>query len=260
MCGVDDGARSLEESLAIARAASHAGIAVVIATPHVRSGRGALDVLSLAGRIGALNEALGAAGIAVRVEPGGEVDVSRLATLAADELDAVGLAGTAFVLVETPYGHDPVAPSYELLLRHAMSGGVKPILAHPERNPRLATVELLRRLVDHGALVQITAASLVGQFGAPARRHALELIRLGLAHAIASDAHDTGSRLAAFAELARDGGAAADLGLAERISSLIHVTPAALLAGDELRGALPALPPVRGSRWRRSLQDVFTRR
>jgi protein-tyrosine phosphatase len=95
------------------------------------------------------------------------------------------------------------------------------VLAHPERNPRLATVQLIEGLVDEGALVQVTAASLCGAFGSRSRVHAFKLIRAGLAHVIASDTHRVGSRLTALAEVARASESELDEDLVERLSSLL---------------------------------------
>jgi protein-tyrosine phosphatase len=66
--------------------------------------------------------------------------------------------------------------------------GFDVILAHPERNEE-ATTRRLRPLVEQGMLVQVTAASLDGRLGRRSRTAAHELIELGLAHLVASDAH-----------------------------------------------------------------------
>jgi protein-tyrosine phosphatase len=258
LCGVDDGARSLQESIEIAAAASAAGVRRIVATPHIRTGPTGAEISSLPARVRELNEALSASGIPLDVETGGEVDLSRLATLDAAEIEIVGLAGTQCVLIETPYGRDPIGASFESLVRLALSRGITPLLAHPERNPQLATVQLVGRLVAEGAYVQITASSLFGEFGRRAHTHALELIESGLAHVIASDAHDAGARIAALAELARDRASVAGAHLALRIATMIDVNPAALLSGEGVR-----FPPSESSsprRWERTLRGVFSRR
>src|SRR5204862_3206265 len=61
---------------------------------------------------------------------------------------------------------------------------------HPERNADVQRdPDELRPLVDAGALVQITAASVEGRIGRSSRSAAFELIERGLAHLLASDAH-----------------------------------------------------------------------
>jgi protein-tyrosine phosphatase len=76
----------------------------------------------------------------------------------------------------------------------------------------LPALERLRPLVEAGALVQVTAASVDGRLGTASRRCAATLLELGLAHMLASDAHspdlravglDAAARRVADAELAR---------------------------------------------------------
>lgn len=232
----------------------------MVATPHVRADVRSVDIYSLSGRVEDLNTALRAEGIPLVVETGGELDASRLLTLAPEELKLVSLARSRYVLVETPYQRDPIAPSFESLVRHAIGIGIRPLLAHPERNPRLATLQLVESLVAAGALVQVTAASLCGQFGSRARVHAFKLVRAGLAHVIASDAHRVGTRLTALAEVGRADSPELGPELVERLSSLLEEIPAVLVADGEVNGPLPPLPDRSRSRWGRRLQDVLTQR
>jgi protein-tyrosine phosphatase len=256
--GVDDGARTLEEALAIGRSASQAGVQVMVATPHVR-GAGSVEIRSLARRVRELNLELGAAGIPLVVETGAELDASRLLTLTPEELELVSLARSRYVLVETPYERDPIAASFVSLVRHALGKGIRPLLAHPERNPRLATIQLVESLVAEGALVQVTAASLAGGFGAQARSHAYKLIRAGLAHVVASDVHRVGRRLSAVTTLRAD---ATELGpeLVERLSLLLERIPAGIVANEDVRGPLPPLRDRARPGWGKRLQDGLTRR
>jgi protein-tyrosine phosphatase len=257
---VDDGARGLEESLAMARAACDVGVQLMVATPHVRTRARSVDIHSLSGRVEELNAALRVEGIPLVVETGGELDASRLLTLRPDELQLASLARSRYVLVETPYERDPIAPSFESLVRHAISVGIRPVLAHPERNSRLATIQLVESLVADGALVQVTAASLCGEFGSRARAHAFKLIRAGLAHVIASDAHRVGRRLTALDEVGRASSSELGPDLVERLSSLLEEIPALVIADADVHGPLPPLSDRPRSRWGRRLQDVLTQR
>jgi len=87
-----------------------------------------------------------------------------------------------------------------------------PIIAHPERNLILQShPETVAEWIEHGARMQITAASLTGDFGPQARRASHEWVRNGLVHFVATDAHNTERRppriraaLATLRELAGD--------------------------------------------------------
>jgi len=186
--GLDDGPANLDFSLALARAMETAGIGVAAATPHIRSDH-AVDPLELGERVESFNARLREEGLDLRVVPGGEVDLDRALTLDDAELDAVCLDRGRFLLVESP--HYGVADSLERGLDELCGRGVRPILAHPERSRVfLADPERLERVIEGGALCSVTAASLAGGFGRGPRRLAARLLRSGVVHDVASDAHD----------------------------------------------------------------------
>jgi protein-tyrosine phosphatase len=186
--GLDDGARSLEDSLEIARAAVEDGITVIAGTPHVRDDW-PTDAGVMEYRVAELNAELQQAGVPLEVRPGGEIAVEWLARLSHDELRRFGLGGNPrYLLVETPYYGWPLALAGRLFsLRVA---GITPVLAHPERNAEVqAHPDRLDPLVEGGVLVQVTAASIDGRIGRRSQECARRLVEGGLAHMLASDAH-----------------------------------------------------------------------
>lgn len=186
--GIDDGARTLDDSIEMALAAVDGGISTVAATPHVRD-----DYPTLAGTmerlLGALREALAFLSIDLRVLGGAEIAISSLRALEQDDLRRFALAGNPrYLLLEFPYFGWPLSLEMEIGRLGAL--GVTVVLAHPERNPEVQLApERLKAAVSAGALVQLTAASVDGRLGSRTRRTAFELIQNGLAHLIASDAH-----------------------------------------------------------------------
>ena len=123
------------------------------------------------------------------------------------------------------------------------------MLAHPERSPAfLPEPARIANLVDAGVLCSITAGSMMGRFGKRVRRFTLDLLRSGLVHNVASDAHDLDRRppglLAGFAAVEGElpvVAAAADWFAGE--------AAAAILAGEPLPGSPPTA--VRRGGWRR---------
>ena len=70
-----------------------------------------------------------------------------------------------------------------------------PILAHPERYRYLHDkIDKLMTFVQQGCLIQVNAGSIVGQFGNSIQNFALKLIKSGMVHFVASDAHETENR------------------------------------------------------------------
>src|SRR5205085_8122216 len=123
---------------------------------------------------------------------GGELDVSYLAGLDEQALRRFSLAGGGrYVLVEFPYGGWPRALEGAISRLRAL--GLTALVAHPERNPQVQErPERAGALVEAGALVQVTAASLVGRYGRQSQSAARRLLELGLVHVLASDAHSAG--------------------------------------------------------------------
>jgi protein-tyrosine phosphatase len=229
--GVDDGPASIEESVELARAAVDAGTRVLAATSHV-SHMFPTDPRVFPARLAEVREALKDAGVALEVVPGGELAPSRLAELDDEALPELSLGGGPYLLVECPFS--PVSAELEPLVYELQRNDWRILLAHPERSAAFHRApERLARLVERGALVQVTAGSLTGQFGKTARRFSISALQDGLVHVLASDAHDPIDRPPGMTA----GLAAAehDLpGIGVQAEWLTQEVPAAILAGDEL--------------------------
>jgi len=129
-----------------------------------------------------------------------------------------------------------------------MQAGLRPIVTHPERNALLRRrKDQIGAWVDAGAYVQLTAQSVTGQFGKAAQNCCRDLLDRGLAHFVASDAHDCEYRPPrldqAFAWLAKYYG--------EKTAELLCViNPRAVLSGDPVE-ALPPKPAPESRGWLR---------
>lgn len=115
--------------------------------------------------------------------------------------------------------------------------GIVPVITHPERNQLLQQrMPNLRKWVEGGCCVQVTAQSLLGRFGNTARRFSFELLKQNLVHFIASDAHDTKHRPPVLSEAyqwtSRNYG--------ESVAQLLFVdNPRAAVAGAPLEPMAP---------------------
>jgi protein-tyrosine phosphatase len=246
--GVDDGPQTLAESVELARASSADGVRVAAATPHVRDDypTTADDMERL---VRELRSALTAAQVPLDVRPGGEIALERLPDLTLDELRRFGLGGTQrYVLLEFPYYGWPLGLATQVSV--LATRGFVAVLAHPERNPDVrAEPERLRPIVEQGALVQLTAASVDGRLGARTRATAFELLDRSLAHLLASDAHGPVIRGAGLSS------AVSALGDPELGRWLTTDVPAAMLAGRPLPERVR--PPAPRRRRLRRLRRAF---
>jgi protein-tyrosine phosphatase len=187
LCGLDDGATSFEVSLAMARIAVEAGTTDIVATPHASTTYNyAPDCV--AGRIEELQAAIGSG---LKVHRGCDFHLSAQNIQAAlQEPGRFSVNGLNYVLVEFP--DLSLFQGIEQVFASLKSAGLTPIVTHPERNPHLAAdVPRLRRWVESGIPLQITAQSLTGSFGPELARWCVQALEQGLIHFVASDAHDT---------------------------------------------------------------------
>ncbi len=192
--GVDDGAQTGTDSLAMARKAIEEGIHTIVATPHHQNGKYVNERTSILHQVKQLNDELQKNEIPLKVLPGQEV------RLYGDLLEdyksgkIVTLNETnKYIFIEFPSNH---VPRYaEQLFYELRVKGMIPIIVHPERNAELIEwPDKLYNFVNKGALTQVTAGSLLGKFGKKIKKFSLQLVEHNLTHMIASDAHNTTSR------------------------------------------------------------------
>jgi len=236
--GIDDGARSDGESLAIASAAGAAGVTTIVATPHIDNVHG-VDIVEVLARVGRLNRLLAKEGIPVEILPGGEVAVGSIGSLSDDELSLVSLGGPSrWILLESPFSGS--LAEVEAAVDDLVRRGFRPLLAHPERCAALTSVEAVLHLVERGVRVQVNAASLLGEMGGQARRSALSLVEARLVHVVSSDAHRVGQRLGAYLSLA-DRVRGNDPSVAPVLVAAIRDAPEHIIAGADVAAPMPRL-------------------
>lgn len=241
--GIDDGPTTIEGSVALARAAALDGTNVLLATPHVNH-RYPNDPDAIAQGVRRMNERLTQEGIEIEVRVGAELAMTRLVELEPSQVARYGLGGSGWLLVECPL--TSIAAGFDILVLDLKHRGHRVLLAHPERSPTFRREpHKLQRLVQEGALTSITSGALTGRFGSEVRSFALRLIRDGLVHNVASDAHD---------HVQRPPTLRADLvlaGLEPLADWLTRAVPAAILTDQEIPPRPVVSPPVTERRPRR---------
>src|SRR3989454_10737106 len=186
--GVDDGPETMQESLTLAQMLVQEGIQAAIATPHYNDEFPQRSVAEIRERVYYLQQELDRYGIPLRLFAGHEalikaglledIQNGRLATL----------NGSSYLLLEL--WNSTWLPETERVIFSLRAYGIIPIIAHPERYRAIQQDPgRLRALVQQGTLAQMTASSLIGWQGNTIRRCAETLLKKGLIHCIASDAH-----------------------------------------------------------------------
>jgi protein-tyrosine phosphatase len=198
--GLDDGPASLQESLALARAAAAEGTRTIVATPHVHPNF-VTDPLALAEQVHDINERLAEHEIPIHVRCGGELDLAMPPRLSNEQLDAIahGPRGRRWVLLEAPLpGLDG---EYSELADALRVRGFAITVAHPERAFRNqdAFWPVIEHEIAAGSALQINAWSVAGRYGERVRAAALNLLHRAPTVVIASDAHG-GKRMPALTD------------------------------------------------------------
>lgn len=224
---LDDGALSMDDSVAMARQAQDDGIEAVCATPHIRHDHD-VHIPEIVPRVAELQERLDREGVGVRVLPGGEVAQNAVDALTDEELRCVSLGGArGWVLLEPapgPLGAD-LADAVDALARR----GARTIVAHPERHAGADLEQRLQALARQGCLIQWTAQfALRAEPGDLVFRYA----RDGLVHLLASDAHSSlAGRPVQLADAFRR---LAEVCPAEHVRWMAERAPRAIVAGESV--------------------------
>jgi protein-tyrosine phosphatase len=179
---VDDGSRSVAQSIKVMKEMAGHGVTDVCLTPHLRAGQ-------LAGAPPRSHdeafEALQAAAPPLpRLHRGAEVMLDRPLPVSGEGFRRFTIGGTRYILVEFPrmVAYDTVT----IALGRVVDAGLRPVLAHPERyaccNP-----DTVARWRDLGARMQVDATTLLSTQSRGQRARAL--VSAGLADILAADNH-----------------------------------------------------------------------
>ncbi len=185
--GVDDGPRALSESVDLCRMAADEGIDTIVATPHVLRGRwkntSRVQLASI------LDELRAKVGDVPRIVLGSEYFFAHDMDEMLRTQSILPLAGGRYVLVE--FASHAVPPLVRDPLYRIQLDGWMPVIAHPERNHVFqAKPELLASLIRIGVKTQVTTGSITGEFGREAEAAAIDWIKRGWVHVMATDAHN----------------------------------------------------------------------
>ena len=223
----DDGADDPGEALAMARALVEVGFGAAAPSPH--AGRSYPGAEAAERRLEELRGLLGENEVALELFSNAEnyLDAEFL------EAERAGqgrhLAGTRYVLVETPYETPmPALPEIIFQLRRK---GVRPIFAHPERCAEFQEPGRAEAAVRGGALLQLNLGSLWGRYGRSVRKTARRLLDAGLYAIAASDLHEAEDAARwlgrAIEELEKEAGAPG-------MRRLLEENPARIVRGEEI--------------------------
>jgi len=190
--GIDDGAKTLEESLELCQFAVDNGITHMIATPHIHPGRYDNDKVCIEESLAHLKKELETHQIPLQLGCAAEVRISleMMEMIKQKKIPFIGrYNGFDYILLEMPHSH--ILPGTNNLISWLIKHQIKPIIAHPERNKEVQNdISKLSSFVKQGCLLQLTASSVAGKFGEVCQHISRKLVENDWVSFIATDTHN----------------------------------------------------------------------
>lgn len=184
--GVDDGAKTIEESVAMLKAAKEQGIQIMILTPHYRHGMFAYPVDKIEEHFKQLTPY--AEEIGVKIFLGCEYHVNSQIVQSFDTGRCHTLADTKYVLTE--YSHQTEFSYIHKMTEELILHGYIPVVAHVERYKCMVdNLDCAAELQDMGAMIQMNADAILGLEGWGVKRYCKKMLQEGLVDIVASDSH-----------------------------------------------------------------------
>ena len=186
--GLDDGAKTLDESLAMLRVAADDGIRGIAATPHSKDVQEADSLPLVLQHVETLNRLAHEERLDIKTYVGMENHLTADLPTLVSEGRAFPINGGRFILVELPFDR---LPDYtDEVLDALIAQGLMPLIAHPERQTNImADPSIMGGFVERGMLGQVTSTCILGRFGEEPRAVAETLLRQGWVHVISTDCH-----------------------------------------------------------------------
>jgi len=183
---IDDGPADLQETLEMLRIAAGDGITHIVATPHYRHGESptARDIRE---KIDLVREEMAKKSIDIELMGGADIRLTYELMEGIEKNEVPTINNSRYFLLELPY---LIPPHLDSFLFEVRVKGFVPVITHPERNHSLmSSIKKIKMLRNGGALFQLTAMSVTGKLGKQIKKFAVELLKMGCADFIATDAH-----------------------------------------------------------------------
>lgn len=191
--GMDDGSRSMGQTLRMLEIAVNEGINTMIATPHNMPGKGCPPGAVVRRKVEELRKVIEKEGIPVEIIAGTEYYYREEVLDILDSEDAVTLGNSDCVLVE----FEPMAEKNYIrnALRNILGLGYRPVIAHVERYAKLMEdIPLLSDMKRNGVMLQVNAMSVTGDNGRQTKKVVRGMLKKELVDFVATDAHSDGRR------------------------------------------------------------------
>jgi len=187
--GIDDGSKTIEDSIEMLKQAIHDGVSDIVLTPHyIYESEYSCNNKEKNVRFKKLQEAIKKENLSIRLYLGNEILLCDNIVELLKKKECMTLNNSRYVLVELPM-HNELLNAKNIFFDLVRNGYV-PVLAHPERYPYIKKDFLFfRELIDMGVLLQGNYKSLFGHYGSDAKKRLKKLLKQDMITFLASDTH-----------------------------------------------------------------------
>lgn len=188
--GIDDGSKTMDDTLNMLRKFIDLGYKKVITTPHIMSDYYKNTPEIIKNGLAAVREAIKSENLPIAIEAAAEYYVDFHFD---EEIEKRNLLtfGDNHILFELSFSQEQ--PGIKNTVFNLITQGYKPILAHVERYPfYINDWDKMNEYKDRGVLLQLNINSLSGQYGPHVKKMAEQLIERDLIDVIGSDCHHMG--------------------------------------------------------------------
>ncbi|MFY8349593.1 tyrosine-protein phosphatase [Pseudoalteromonas sp. SSM20] len=189
---IDDGARDMDEAISLLKIAENDGITHIVLTPHIHLGKFNNNIDDIFTNFFSLKQKAADANLRLNLAFAAEVriDAELITLFQHGKIPFIGNSlDKKVVLLELPHSNYPQGA--DNLIKWMISNNILPLIAHPERNRDIQkNTDLILKLKRLGCLLQVTAGSIVGDFGEKPKQIASFMLENKLADIVASDAHN----------------------------------------------------------------------
>ncbi|MCB0478764.1 MAG: CpsB/CapC family capsule biosynthesis tyrosine phosphatase [Crocinitomicaceae bacterium] len=185
--GIDDGSRSMEDTLNMLHKFQDLGYKKVITTPHIMSDYFNNNREIIYGGLEKVREAIQKVGLQIEIEAAAEYYTDTMFQDLIGKKDLLTF-GKNYVLFELSFQYEPA--NVKEVIFELTSAGYQPILAHVERYPYYVNKwDKIEDYINRGVLLQLNLNSLTGGYGKDIQKMAQSLIERDLIDLVGSDCH-----------------------------------------------------------------------
>lgn len=187
---IDDGSRSIEETMLLLEEAKNAGFTAIISTSHYLQEHYEFDEEARKKFLEIIQMGVSNLGIDIELYLGSEIYASYDIVELLKEHKASTINGTKYVLFELPMQTE--LPNLKNVIYNLLGNGYIPIIAHPERYTYVKeNPNWLIEYLEIGVLAQANYGSIIGIYGKEAEKTVKQLLKNNMIHFLGTDVHKT---------------------------------------------------------------------